>query len=387
ESLYYTSLRALYALITTNTLNPTRNWLTLAALHDAVSSAFEASSYLTAHPTYQQIHTNIHLEGSDTLLVTLWCARLSHVLGFPAINPLAAALKQTFQESVRTYRKLRQPEPYAVPKGTVAQRRSMTVQPCTQRKCDSSECSHCRKATSSTKLQLTEWFSLECQKEVDSGARSIVGKVSSTPVNKRPWVISPSGIEPSKPRKFDNATFLNQWCDPPKFSLPKVTSFQQWHAIVAAITDLKSAFFNIPLHPDSRTFLGSRAVLQDGIEYYLSMIYIDDCVVSPPVGATPAQSNSHLVAILLLFQLGGFVISLPKSDFRYRSSFRYLGISVHLLDRTFAIPGDKLVKFNSLVSSVLVDHLASVRTIQRIAGKCAHFVVAIVGALAFTWEM
>ncbi|KAJ3376911.1 hypothetical protein HDU80_003575, partial [Chytriomyces hyalinus] len=128
-------------------MNPSRSRLTLPSLRDAVGAAFDASGYLTAHPQYQQVlclvHTNIHLEGSDTLPVSLWCACLSHVLGFPPLNLLAAALEQTFQESVKTYCKLRQPKQYVAPKSVAGQKRLSSTQPRTQRKQDSSECGHC----------------------------------------------------------------------------------------------------------------------------------------------------------------------------------------------------------------------------------------------------
>ncbi|KAJ3307528.1 hypothetical protein HDU76_004592, partial [Blyttiomyces sp. JEL0837] len=70
-----------------------------------------------------------------------------------------------------------------------------------------------------------------------------------------------------------------------------------------------------------------------------------------------------------------------------RSCFLYLGISVNLVLRSFTIPPNKRDGFLSLLRSLLDGSNSSLSSLERLAGKCAHFSLVIPGALAFTREM
>ncbi|KAI9325078.1 hypothetical protein BDR26DRAFT_942373 [Obelidium mucronatum] len=76
--------------------------------------------------------------------------------------------------------------------------------------------------------------------EIANGTRLVVGRwedVKNDP-GQCPWIISPLGVEPSKPRLFDNCTFLNQWFPSIPFKLPSPAVTATWEAVGAAITDL-----------------------------------------------------------------------------------------------------------------------------------------------------
>ncbi|KAJ3190897.1 hypothetical protein HDU67_006077, partial [Dinochytrium kinnereticum] len=113
-------------------------------------------------------------------------------------------------------------------------------------------------------------FVLEAtESEILSGARIKLCPTREAPISLIPLIVSPTGVEPSKPRKFDDCTYLNLWMRPPHFHLPTLIDITHWRVSVASIVDLKAAFFNIPIHPSSRKYFGTRATLSDGVEWFL----------------------------------------------------------------------------------------------------------------------
>ncbi|KAJ3230098.1 hypothetical protein HDU77_001391, partial [Chytriomyces hyalinus] len=122
-------------------MNPYHNNVTLESLRDAIAQVKAAADHLTGDQysefkhILRDVHDDIHFEESKSLLVSLWVSKVSHVLGFPPINPLAAALDQSRQESLRAYYKLRANETPKAPRSIAGQKRpSSSTQLNTQRK-------------------------------------------------------------------------------------------------------------------------------------------------------------------------------------------------------------------------------------------------------------
>ncbi|KAI9330749.1 hypothetical protein BDR26DRAFT_922423 [Obelidium mucronatum] len=258
--------------------------------------------------------------------------------------------------------------------------------------------------------------------EIANGTRLVIGVWDEVKRNPSacPTVISPLGVEPTKPRLFDNCAFLNHWFPPIPFRLPSPAITALWGAACAAITDLKAAFMNIRLHPSSRRFFGTRIRFPDGKWYVLvaqtlvfgwsmspyvcqtlvecliraarssgipSAIYIDDAPIAARAPPSYWQFNDSVVVVVILFQSGGFCISLSKSDFRGNTTIKFLGILAEFDARQFRLPVRKVVKFWGEIRTTLEDTKVCAKTLMRFAGIVAHFAFVIQGALAFTREM
>ncbi|KAJ3196278.1 hypothetical protein HDU67_004106, partial [Dinochytrium kinnereticum] len=66
--------------------------------------------------------------------------------------------------------------------------------------------------------------------DLRSGARRKVCPVRGAPRAAVPYIVAPTGVEPSKPRKFDDCTYLNLWMSPPPFQLEGLPSITHWSA-------------------------------------------------------------------------------------------------------------------------------------------------------------
>ena len=98
---------------------------------------------------------------------------------------------------------------------------------------------------------------------VKCGAISIVGKVG---VAYPQHIVLPLTVEPTKPRLFHDARYLNLWmCDMP-FSLDSVSDIPQYvqRDTYQTVLDDKSGYDHILLTEESRTFFG----IQSGGWYF-----------------------------------------------------------------------------------------------------------------------
>ena len=88
-----------------------------------------------------------------------------------------------------------------------------------------------------------------------------------------------------------------------------------------------------------------------------------------------AQSAVFLVAFYLI-RLGYF-LGLLKSILVPQKSVPYLGFRADSLGELFYMLPDKQWKFMDLTQDTLKTRFASVKTLQRIAGECASFSLAV----------
>ncbi|KAJ3231029.1 hypothetical protein HDU77_001189, partial [Chytriomyces hyalinus] len=154
ESTYFRALASLYALFANHLLDPADSELTHKSLRHAVHQASKASQSLVAPEQLgyclplQMILNDIDADKLQTLTVTHWATTISHVLGFPPVDPFAAALAQHHEESIRARRKLLQSAsaPAAGPsRAASSSKRSAPVQPSASCKQPTSSCGHCGK--------------------------------------------------------------------------------------------------------------------------------------------------------------------------------------------------------------------------------------------------
>jgi hypothetical protein len=97
------------------------------------------------------------------------------------------------------------------------------------------------------------------------------------------------------------------------------------------------------------------------------------------------QSAIFLVAFYLV-RLGYF-LALLKSIFIPRKEVPYLGFGADSSREVFHILPGKKAKFLDLIRTTLKSRSTSVKTLQRIAGKCVSLALAVPAAQLFTREI
>ena len=98
-----------------------------------------------------------------------------------------------------------------------------------------------------------------------------------------------------------------------------------------------------------------------------------------------AKSAIFLVAYFLINL--GYFLGLSKSVLEPRKIFPYLGFLSESSLQVFHLIPAKREKFVALVCQVLSCSRVSVKTLQKLAGKCVSFSLAVPGAILFTREM
>ena len=97
-----------------------------------------------------------------------------------------------------------------------------------------------------------------------------------------PTVVSPLGVEPSKPRALWDGRYVNEFCRDIPFSMDNAARVADvaWGGVYFFKIDHKNGYHHVPIHPDSWNFFG---VLWKGIFYVFAvllglpmLIWIDD---------------------------------------------------------------------------------------------------------------
>ncbi|KAK3751012.1 hypothetical protein QZH41_020176, partial [Actinostola sp. cb2023] len=133
-----------------------------------------------------------------------------------------------------------------------------------------------------------------------------------------------------------------------------------------------------------------------------SSLYIDDRHIGElqldtpgtiPLSATPrdrtkltnAQDAVYVVAYTLSHL--GYTLGLPKCVLTPQKQIKFLGFISDTEQEAFYLPINKQKDFLALVASILAKRHVSVHTLQRLAGKCSSFNLAIQDARLYTNEM
>ena len=98
-----------------------------------------------------------------------------------------------------------------------------------------------------------------------------------------------------------------------------------------------------------------------------------------------AKSAIFLVAYYLI-ELGYF-LGLSKSILTPQQVVPYLSFLSDSVRMVFHLIADKKEKFLNLIRETVPCRVVSVKTLQRLAGKCVSFSLVVPGALLFTREM
>ncbi|KAK3252032.1 hypothetical protein CYMTET_38656 [Cymbomonas tetramitiformis] len=224
---------------------------------------------------------------------------------------------------------------------------------------------------------LIPWISGKIQDELRWGAIRVWGKEGEC---SPPHLVMPVGVEPAKPRKLNDARFLNLWCKDIPFTYESVTMLPQILEVgdPAFIMDQANGFFHVRLTEESQQYMG---FLWDGVYYVYTVLnfgwklapviysafagefagfirrlgipylyYIDDNAGGPaPVGASTLtkQERAKISAFVVssCMTAAGYFIHLEKTEFIPSLTITWLGIGIDLAKQEFFIPQKKWDKF------------------------------------------
>jgi hypothetical protein len=83
----------------------------------------------------------------------------------------------------------------------------------------------------------------------------------------------------------------------------------------------------------------------------------------------------------------GYTLALQKCQFIPLQIRRFLGLLLDSLKQAFLLPEDKRLSFAKLRDEILLAEKVDVRSLQRFAGKCISFILAIPAAKLYTREV
>ena len=277
--------------------------------------------------------------------------------------------------------------------------------------------------------QFGEFVRTTLLSRLKSGAISLVGKVGQV---SPPHIVLPLTVEPTKPRLCHDARYLNLWMLEKPFSLDKVTDLPRYvfKDSYQTVLDDKSGYDHLLLSEESRTYFGiqwggwfftyntlpfgwkispyvyhSTGLMASNFLRSLGvpcLLYIDDrhngqLQVSLDKGQydtldsidernlAAAKSAVFLVAFHLV-RLGYF-LGLSKSILIPQKMVPYLGFLIDSGSEVFRLIPEKKRKFVGLIRETLSSRYVSVKTLQRLVGKCVSFSLAVPAARLFTREM
>lgn len=239
-----------------------------------------------------------------------------------------------------------------------------------------------------------------------TGAISLLGKVGDV---QAPHIVLPLTVEPSKPRLCHDARYLNLWMRDKPFTLDSLNDLQRYVAkdSYQTVLDDKSGSDHILLTDQSRTFFG----IQWGGWYFTYISLPFGWKISPYVYHTTrllatnlfrsigipcllisvidTMDNFKFQIFLVAFYLVrmGYFLGLSKSILTPLKIVPYLGFLADSSMEVFHLIPEKKHKFVTLVQETLQSTYASVKTLQRLVGKCTSFSRAVPAVRLFTREM
>ena len=103
----------------------------------------------------------------------------------------------------------------------------------------------------------------------------------------------------------------------------------------------------------------------------------------------PCYRNAEAAAYILCYLLveAGYFVNLEKSQCVPSTFVRFLGFMCDSIRQAFVLPEGKKVKFKELREDILASKTATLKTLQRFAGKGVSFSLAVAGCRLYLREV
>ena len=270
--------------------------------------------------------------------------------------------------------------------------------------------------------QFGHFIASTLRERLENGSISVYGKVGDSDV---PRLVLPLTVEPSKPRVCHDERFLNLWVVDRAFkldTLKEVPALISRNMFMTSVDD-KSGYDHVLLTKESRTFFGfqfggyifvyntipfgfklSAYIYQKlgqvatGHCRYLGvpcLQYIDDRLIGELLGntCTSLGQGNRLAALRALYIVCevltrlGYFLALLKCKFEPCRILKFLGLLILSAKLAFQLPVEKIRRFVELRESILNSDKVDIKTLQKFAGKCVSFVLAVPAARLYTREV
>jgi hypothetical protein len=258
----------------------------------------------------------------------------------------------------------------------------------------------------------------ELTERVRNGSLEVLGRVGQCDP---PHLILPLTVEPLKPRLCHDERFLNLWVKDSPFQLDTLKEIPRvvGQGTFMTSVDDKSGYDHVLLREDCRTYFG----IQFGGWYFvyrtlpfgfkasayiyqsIGMVatgycrslgvpvlqYIDDRWIGEAqeqgqAGHLERARRALFVVCQVLGRLG-YTLGLSKCVFVPVQFLLFLGMFLDSIRLAFVVPPKKKEKFKVLREAILDQDDVDVKSLQRFAGKCIYFVLAVPAAKLYTVEV
>ncbi|KAJ8300402.1 LOW QUALITY PROTEIN: hypothetical protein KUTeg_021921 [Tegillarca granosa] len=267
-------------------------------------------------------------------------------------------------------------------------------------------------------VYFTSFIATTLLERVENCSLLVWGKVGKC---EPPYLVLPLTVEPSKPRLCHDERYLNLWIVDKPFkldTLKDVPRIVDRNTYLTSIDD-KSGYEHVRLSGESRKYFGIQfagwyfvyATLPLGFKlsaYIYHKIgleatgycrklgvpclqYIDDRLISEWVhkgvcGGSPTLAYKGLYIVCQVLIRLGYFIALTKCNFEPPQILLYLGMLIDSRKLAFILPAQKKERFCCLRENILHRETVDIKTLQRFAGKCVSFVLAVPAARLYSRE-
>jgi len=236
-----------------------------------------------------------------------------------------------------------------------------------------------------------------------------------------PLVVSPLGVEPSKPRALWDGRYVNEFCRDIPFSMDNAAKVADiaWGNVYFFKIDHKNGYQHVPLHRDSWTYFG---VFWKGTYYVFTVlpfgwksspyiyptiteavamycrslgipmvVWIDDMMgmteqkfkKSSDEEQFQSALRAMVVTSIVLFKAGYFLNS-PKCFLIPEKVMTYLGIQCDSLRSRFSVPEERVAKYIPLLQSLVQEEKVSFSQVEKIVGKLVSLECAVPAGMWYT---
>lgn len=272
--------------------------------------------------------------------------------------------------------------------------------------------------------EFESWVSEQIAKLLASSVIQKWSSVADISVDPKPHMVMPLGVEPSKPRLFLDARWLNLMMRHIPFTMDGVGKVAQvaWEGAFQATLDHASGFHHVPVDRASWKYLG---LLWEG-EYYVftvlcfgwctspyiyhtlssavgaylrakgmpCLVWLDDFYITnyrrtkdEPPAEQELAARAALHFALWVFYHAGYFISVKKCILDPTTRLVFLGITCDSLQCRFEVPPDKLDKLEAIISAAIASSTITFAMLEKLAGKCTSMTVAVPAARLYTHYM
>ena len=222
-----------------------------------------------------------------------------------------------------------------------------------------------------------------------------------------PTVISPLGIEPSKPRALWDGRYVNEFCRDMPFSMDNAAKVVEvaWEGAYFFRIDHKNGYLHVPIHEKSRKFFG---ICWNGV-YYVFTVLPFGWKTSPVVYHSITEAAAMYLRSLDIPMLDWIDDMLGMTQFKFKgetdeeqfqSALRamvvttyvlipeqvvaYLGIDCDSKHEKFLVPGKRVIKYIPLLQDMLTKTYVSFSEVEKMVGKLVSLECAVAPGMWYT---